>query len=126
MAKRRTPPANAVRPAPRPLPPPDEYRRMGAVEKGNALLRSWGIDPFGRNGHPYACSDEAKPPRVTKAQVRRVIEAARAAGFDPEEVEIEGVVLRRRGGVTVLTEPPAGDLDIEAEIAAWAGRNGLG
>ena len=115
MAMRRTSGANAVR---TPMTEDEANRlQLDCVDRVALQMKGWPkVDP--REGF--------KAPRVTKAQVRRVIEAARAAGFDPEEVEIEGVVLRRRGGVTVLTEPPAGELDIEAEIAAWAGRNGLG
>lgn len=63
-------------------------------------------------------------PRVTKAQVRRALEAAQAAGFDPDEIEIDGVVLRRTGGGRLLTQPPPAGGEYEAEIAVWAARNG--
>jgi len=89
-----------------------EFERLRVNEGVPATILSWALPA------PIPVEAKAKASRVTKADVQRAIDAARAAGFDFDELEIGGVVLRRGRAVT-----PAVTVDEDAEIAAWAARH---
>lgn len=121
MANQRRTRANAVRP---PMTK-EEFDRLGLDQRGAAILGAHGVPLWTRGptlGPQDTLPSETKSGAASfrKADVRRALEAARAAGFEPDELVVGGIVMRRRGAASVA---PAAELDEDAEIALWAARH---
>lgn len=124
MSKRHAPRANAVRGD---LSPRDaaflnlsqeEFDRLDCVTRADAIAAQWKAQGRWPGFEPDSLAPEAKPRalKVTKADVRRAAEAARAIGFDFDELEVGGVVMRRRAAsIPAVVHSD----DVEAELAAY-------
>lgn len=98
--------ANAVRP----LMTQDEFDRLSPDKRAAAEIASWearGLVP---------AEPKTKPSRFTKAEIQRAVDAARAAGFEFDELEVGGIVMRRRAAPTSAAVSGG---DVEAELAAY-------
>jgi hypothetical protein len=102
MARKPESAENAVR-----LPmAQDDFDRLPPDRRAAVQIAAWGAPADPR----------PKASKITKADVRRAAEAARAIGFDFDELEVGGVVMRRRAAsIPAVVRSD----DVEAELAAY-------
>lgn len=81
---------NAVRPS----MTQDEFDRLPPDKRAAAVFESWEARDL------VPAEPKAKASEFTKAEIQRAVDAARAAGFEFDELEVGGIVMRRRAAPT--------------------------